>query len=205
MISRNLHQVLVMSCSCNPWPHEVGLQLHGDGHGQDGGASVLVLEEQRVGGDLKRRILTSCRETSGVSSKFSHTCCLFLNKWKKIEITLACTLAPNLLKRCYFLHWYFDWKSCFVVFFHGWNEWKNPQFNFSKTSQDLSIEHNLFKWDGKVTKISHLLFHKIRKKKFLNVKVFFVFINLRNNCKSWTSRLVNRVFWRMVLLLSRTY
>ena len=79
MISRNLHQVLVMSCSCNPWPHEVGLQLHGDGHG--GGAGV---EEQRGGGgDLKRRILTSCRETSGVSSKFSHTCCLFLNKWKK--------------------------------------------------------------------------------------------------------------------------
>ena len=22
-------------------------------------------------------------------------------------------------------------KSCFVVFFHEWNEWKNPQFNFS--------------------------------------------------------------------------
>ena len=64
----------------------------------------------------------------------------------------------------YFLHWNFDWKSCFVVFFHEWNEWKNLQFNFS--SQDLSIERNFFKWDGKVTKILHLLFHRIRKNKF---------------------------------------
>ena len=61
----------------------------------------------------------------------------------------------------YFLHWNFDWKSCFVVFFLEWNEWKNPQFNFS--SQNLSIERNFFKWDGKVTKISHLLFHRIWK------------------------------------------
>ena len=52
----------------------------------------------------------------------------------------------------YFLHWNFDWKSCFVVFFLEWNEWKNPQFNFS--CQNLSIERNFFKWDGKVTKIS---------------------------------------------------
>ena len=43
-------------------------------------------------------------------------------------------------RNSYFLHWYFDWKSCFVVFFHEWNEWKNPQFNFS--SQNLSIERN---------------------------------------------------------------
>ena len=50
----------------------------------------------------------------------------------------------------YFLHWYFDKKSCFVVFCHEWNEWKNPQFNFS--SQNLSIERNFSKWDGKVTK-----------------------------------------------------
>ena len=53
----------------------------------------------------------------------------------------------------------FDWKSCFVVFFH---EWKNLQFNFS--CQDLSIECNFFKWHGKVTKILHLLFHRIWKK-----------------------------------------
>ena len=30
----------------------------------------------------------------------------------------------------YYLHWYFDKKSCFVgVFFQEWNEWKNPHFN----------------------------------------------------------------------------
>ena len=54
-------------------------------------------------------------------------------------------------KNSYFLHWNFDWKSCFVVFFLEWGEWKNPQFNFS--SQNLSIERNFFKWDGKETKI----------------------------------------------------
>ena len=47
------------------------------------------------------------------------------------------------------------------MFFLEWNEWKNPQFNFS--SQNLSIERNFFKWDGKETKISHLLFHRIWK------------------------------------------
>ena len=61
-------------------------------------------------------------------------------------------------RNSYFLHWIFDEKSCFVVFFH---EWKNPQLNFS--SQNLSIERNFFKWDGKVTKIRHLLFHRIWK------------------------------------------
>ena len=34
-------------------------------------------------------------------------------------------------RNSYFLHWNFDWKSCFVVFFHEWNEWeKIPQFIF---------------------------------------------------------------------------
>ena len=51
-------------------------------------------------------------------------------------------LSHNQVKNIYFLHWNFDEKSCFVVFFHEWNEWKNPQFNFS--SQNLSIEHNFF-------------------------------------------------------------
>ena len=69
------------------------------------------------------------------------------------------------IQNCYFLHWNFDWNSCFVMFFHEWNEWKNPQFNFS--SQYLSIERNFFKWDGKVTKISHLLFHRMWKIIFL--------------------------------------
>ena len=48
--------------------------------------------------------------------------------------------------------------------FFEWNERKTPQFNFS--SQNLSIEHNFFKWDGKETKISHLLFHRIWKNIF---------------------------------------
>ena len=48
--------------------------------------------------------------------------------------------------------------------FHEWNEWKKPQFNFS--SQNISLERNFFKWDGKVTKIEHLLFHRIWKKLF---------------------------------------
>ena len=64
----------------------------------------------------------------------------------------------------YILHWNFDWKKCFVEFFLEWNEWKNPQFNFS--SQILSIERNFFKWDGKETKISHLLFNRIWKNYF---------------------------------------
>ena len=38
-------------------------------------------------------------------------------------------------RNSYFLHWNFDWKSCFVVFFLEWNEWKNPQFNFSSQLQ----------------------------------------------------------------------
>ena len=65
----------------------------------------------------------------------------------------------------YFLHWNFDWKSCFVGFFLEWKEWKNPQFNFS--SQILGIERNFFKWDGKENKILHLLFHRIWKNLYL--------------------------------------
>ena len=42
---------------------------------------------------------------------------------------------------------------------------KKPQFNFS--SQNLSIERNFFKWDGKENKILHLLFHRIWKIIFL--------------------------------------
>ena len=61
------------------------------------------------------------------------------------------------------ISWNFDMKSCFVVFFHECNEWKNPKFNFS--SQNLSIEHNFFKWDEKVTKIWNVLFHRIWKKR----------------------------------------
>ena len=74
------------------------------------------------------------------------------------EVLKNCPLS---WKNSYFLHWNFDWKSCFVVFFHEWNKWKNPKFNFS--SQNLCIERNFFKWDGKETKILHLLFHRIWK------------------------------------------
>ena len=80
------------------------------------------------------------------------------------------------IQNCYFLHWNFDWNRCFVMFFHEWNEWKNPQFNFS--SQYLSIERNFFKWDGKVTKISHLLFHRIRKNFFF----FYFFEKKEKKC-----------------------
>ena len=65
------------------------------------------------------------------------------------------------LENSYFLHWNFDSKSCFWVFFLKLNEWKNPQFNFS--CQNLSLERNFFKWDGKATKIWYLLFHRISK------------------------------------------
>ena len=81
---------------------------------------------------------------------------------QKIPANKITILSQFCKKRnSYFLHWNFDWKSCFVVFFLEWNEWNNLQFNFS--SQNLSIERNFFKWDGKETKILHLLFHRIWK------------------------------------------
>ena len=39
---------------------------------------------------------------------------------------------------------------------------KNPQFNFSRLKNVI-----FFKWDAKVTKLSHLLFHRIWKSNFL--------------------------------------
>ena len=52
-------------------------------------------------------------------------------------------------------------KVVLCSFFMSETSEKNPQFNFS--CQDLSIERNFFKVDGKVTKILHLLFHRIWK------------------------------------------
>ena len=49
---------------------------------------------------------------------------------------------------------------------------KNPQFNFS--CQNLSLERNFFKWDGKETKILHLLFHRIWKNNIPRVSKFVV-------------------------------
>ena len=99
------------------------------------------------------------------------------------------------MRYSFFLHWNFDWKSCVVVFFLEWNEWKNPQFNFS--SQNLSIERNFFKWDGKETKISHLLFHRIWKKFFFLIEmpslIIFVCMFSRK-----AAELIH--FWFMALL-----
>ena len=110
------------------------------------------------------------------------------NWWEEIEKKKL--LARQVCSYCYCLlyfpivytqkintiHWNFDWRSCFVVFFLEWNEWKNPQFNFS--SPNLSIERNFFKWDGKETKILHLLFHRIWKKLFLRalLKILQIFV-----------------------------
>ena len=55
-------------------------------------------------------------------------------------------------------------ESFFVVFFHEWNEQKNPQLNIS--SQNFSMKHNFLKWNGRTTKIWHPLFHRIWKKTY---------------------------------------
>ena len=39
-----------------------------------------------------------------------------------------------LCKNSYFIYWNFDEKSCFVVFFHEWIEWKNMLIISSKFS-----------------------------------------------------------------------
>ena len=64
----------------------------------------------------------------------------------------------------YFLHWNFRGKSCFMVFFL---KWKIHNSTFPVNIFRLSLEHNFFKWDGKVTKIWHLVFfHRIWKNQF---------------------------------------
>ena len=86
---------------------------------------------------------------------------------KKVEFKAAAIFhafiqAAMKWRNSYFIYWNFVSKSCFVCFFSSEKNGKNPQFNFS--SQNLSIEHNFFKWDGKVTEIWYLFFHRIRKK-----------------------------------------
>ena len=68
-------------------------------------------------------------------------------------------------------------KVVLWCFFFEWNEWKNPQFNFA--SQNLSIERNFFKWDGKETKILHLLFHRIWKKYLMSAIAFIKWEKMR--------------------------
>ena len=109
-------------------------------------------------------------------------CCFYLimSTWNldfhvRNEISSRLELK-KFLNNSYFLHWNFDSKSCFVVFFLLWNEWKNPQFNFS--SQNLSIECNFSKWDGKETKLLHLLFHRIWKNILLHSWGFIDFVRV---------------------------
>ena len=63
-------------------------------------------------------------------------------------------------------------EKLFCGNFHEWNEGKNPQFNFS--SENLSVQCNFFKWDGKVTKIWHQLFHRIWKKIFVCLLILWL-------------------------------
>ena len=55
--------------------------------------------------------------------------------------------------------------------FHMWKAWKNLQCNF--LTPNLSIEHNFFRWDGKVSNIWYLLFHRV----WINtLSIFFHYI-----------------------------
>ena len=55
-------------------------------------------------------------------------------------------------------------KVVLWCFFSCETNGKNPQFNFS--FQNLHLERNILEWDGKETKILHLLFHRIWKNTF---------------------------------------
>ena len=57
-----------------------------------------------------------------------------------------------------------------VLWFFFSSERSEKIHNSTFQSQNLSIEHNFFKWDGKETKILHLLhFHRIWKKMLVKV------------------------------------
>ena len=60
------------------------------------------------------------------------------------------------------------------------------QFNFS--SQNLRIERNFFKWDGKETKILNLLFHRIWKKILFKLEKLFFENYYSNLGKTFFSR-----------------
>ena len=74
------------------------------------------------------------------------------------------------LVNSYFLHWNFDETSYFVVFFHEWNEWKNPQFN----SQKLSLERNFSKFYGKVLRWHILVTFPSHLKKLRSILRFWL-------------------------------
>ena len=94
----------------------------------------------------------------------------------------------------YFLHWNFDWKSCFVVFFLEWNEWKNPQFNFS--SQNLSIERNFSNEMEKKPKYHTYLSIEFGKKYCFSWKSVFLFIFLASSFPVFNTYLVfPQIIW----------
>ena len=111
------------------------------------------------------------------------------------------------LRNNYFLHWNYDEKSWFGVFFHEWNEWKNPQLNFS--SQNLSIEHNCFKWDGKLTKIWHndtYFSHRIWKNIWPNIKLIGTIYKIQNKTTYFLQYLSNfRHSFSVSVKFPRTY
>ena len=79
---------------------------------------------------------------------------------------------PSHLKKLR-IYWDLDKKSWIVNFF---TREKTPQNNFS--SQNLSKECNFFKWDGKETKLLHLLFHRIWKNILLHSWGFIDFVRV---------------------------
>ena len=112
-------------------------------------------------GVLKYEIFTEKTMLIFVLRKIILSFVVYLYVWGNKAKNSCMFMTMYYFRNSYFLHWNFDWKSCFVVFFLEWNEWKNPQFNF--LSQNLSIECNFSKCDGKETKLLHLLFHRIWK------------------------------------------
>ena len=95
------HEICIKYLSCRA---HVILDQQANSSAHEAGPLLCTTSEMsaafsRFAATSKRRILTSCRETSGVSSLllgFSHTCCLLLvNKWKESknqfsEITSLC-------------------------------------------------------------------------------------------------------------------
>ena len=83
------HEICIKYLSCRA---HVILDQQANSSAHEAGPLLCTTSEMsaafsRFAATSKRRILTSCRETSGVSSLllgFSHTCCLLLvNKWKE--------------------------------------------------------------------------------------------------------------------------
>ena len=87
-------------------------------------------------------------QTDCGDSTFQYFCCSFhsrlefqnemkkkLSNWKRLKIFFGRS------NHSYFLRWNFDEKSCFAVFFHKWNEWKNTQIKFSSQNCIIHSKH----------------------------------------------------------------